>query len=94
MCIYNSIHDHDFPSTFPQTHLPGYVRDFEKIKGEGIDVVACISVNDAFVMASWGKAQNTDGKIRMLADTNGEFTKVTTTLMCIMHIVSFKGQTS
>ena len=59
-----------------QTHLPGYVRDFEKLKGEGINVVACISVNDAYVMASWGKDQNTDGKIRMLADTNGEFTKV------------------
>lgn len=42
----------------------------------GAGVVACISVNDPFVMGEWGKATGADGKIRMLADTNAEFTKV------------------
>nr|XP_058965980.1 peroxiredoxin-5, mitochondrial-like [Pocillopora verrucosa] len=58
-----------------KTHLPGYVEDFEKFKEKGVDIVACISVNDPFVMAAWGEAHKCDGKIRMLADTQGEFTK-------------------
>lgn len=60
----------------PQTHLPGYVEDYEKLKAKGVEVIACISVNDAFVMAAWGEANRAEGKIRMLADTNGTFTKV------------------
>ena len=59
-----------------QTHFPGYVKDYESLSAKGIDVVACIAVNDAFVMAAWGENQNAAGKIRMLADTTGEFTKV------------------
>ncbi len=46
------------------------------MKANGIEVVACVAVNDAFVMGAWEKTQNATGKIRMLADTNGEFTKV------------------
>ena len=41
-----------------------------------MDVIACVSVNDAFVMAAWGESGGATGKIRMLADTNAEFTKV------------------
>ena len=41
-----------------------------------MEVIACVSVNDAFVMDAWGKSQGATGKIRMLADTSGEFTKV------------------
>jgi len=58
-----------------KTHLPGYVSDFDKIKSKGVDVVACIAVNDPFVMDAWGKANGADGKVRMLADPAGAFSK-------------------
>jgi peroxiredoxin len=56
------------------THLPGYVVNADKIKAAGVDTIVCMSVNDAFVMGAWGKAQNAD-EILMLADGNGELTK-------------------
>ncbi|XP_064399856.1 peroxiredoxin-5, mitochondrial-like [Halichondria panicea] len=56
-------------------HLPGYVENADEIKAKGVDVIACVSVNDAFVMAAWGESGGATGKIRMLADTNAEFTK-------------------
>ncbi|MDT8428363.1 MAG: peroxiredoxin [Pseudomonadales bacterium] len=56
------------------THLPGFVVNADKIKARGVDTIACVSVNDAFVMGAWGKAQNAE-EILMLADGNGEFTK-------------------
>ena len=55
------------------THLPGYVVNADKIKAAGVDTIACLSVNDAFVMDAWGKAQNAE-HILMLADGNGTFT--------------------
>ena len=55
------------------THLPGYVVNADKIKEKGVDTIACMSVNDAFVMGAWGQNQNAD-EILMLADGNGEFT--------------------
>ncbi|MBL4820162.1 MAG: peroxiredoxin [Gammaproteobacteria bacterium] len=55
------------------THLPGYVVNADTIKGKGVDSIACMAVNDAFVMGSWGTAQNAD-EILMLADGNGTFT--------------------
>ncbi|XP_067938535.1 peroxiredoxin-5, mitochondrial-like isoform X2 [Watersipora subatra] len=58
-----------------QTHLPGYVENADEFKKAGAGVIACVSVNDAFVMSEWGKANQTEGKIRMLADTNAEFSK-------------------
>ncbi|XP_038073992.1 peroxiredoxin-5, mitochondrial-like [Patiria miniata] len=58
-----------------KTHLPGYVEDFDKIKAKGVDLVVCVSVNDPFVMSAWGQAHGAAGKVRMLADTLGEFTK-------------------
>jgi peroxiredoxin 5 len=57
------------------THLPGYLNDFDAIKDKGVDQVACISVNDAFVMNAWGEAHGAEGKVRMLADPVAEFTK-------------------
>jgi peroxiredoxin len=56
------------------THLPGYVVLADKIKAKGVDSIVCLSVNDAFVMAAWGKSQNAD-ELLMVADGNGEFTK-------------------
>ena len=55
------------------THLPGFVVNADAIKGRGVDTIACMSVNDAFVMGAWGDAQNAE-EILMLADGNGEFT--------------------
>jgi peroxiredoxin len=55
------------------THLPGFVVNADKIKARGVDTIACMSVNDAFVMGAWGKAQNAE-ELLMLADGNGDFT--------------------
>ena len=54
-------------------HLPGFVANADKIKAAGVDSIACLSVNDAFVMGAWGDAQNAS-EIVMVADGNGEFT--------------------
>ena len=55
-------------------HLPGFVAHADTIKGKGVDTIACLSVNDAFVMGAWGEAQNAS-EILMLADGNAEFTE-------------------
>ena len=55
------------------THLPGFVINADAIKAKGADTIACMAVNDAFVMGAWGQAQNVE-EILMLADGNGEFT--------------------
>lgn len=58
-----------------KTHLPGYVDQADALKAKGVEVIACVSVNDPFVMEAWGKDHNATGKVRMLADPSGEFTK-------------------
>jgi 2-Cys peroxiredoxin 5 len=58
-----------------KTHAPGYVSNAEAIKSKGVAEIACISVNDPFVMDAWGKALGAEGKVRMFADTNAELTK-------------------
>lgn len=55
-------------------HLPGFVVQADKIKDQGVDTIACVAVNDAFVMHAWGNAQNAD-EILMLGDGNGVFTE-------------------
>ena len=64
-----------FTPTCSAKHLPGFVREDAALRAKGIADVVCISVNDAFVMGAWGKSAGADGKVRMLADGNGEFTK-------------------
>src|SRR5262252_2873816 len=64
-----------FTPTCDAKHLPGFVEKAADIKKKGVATIACLSVNDAFVMKAWGKAQNTDGKVDMLADGNGDYTK-------------------
>jgi peroxiredoxin len=64
-----------FTPTCDAKHLPGFVEKAGDFKGKGIDTIACLSVNDAFVMKAWGKSQNADGKVQMLADGNAEYTK-------------------
>jgi glutaredoxin/glutathione-dependent peroxiredoxin len=64
-----------FTPTCDAKHLPGFVEKAADIKKKGVATIACLSVNDAFVMKAWGKSLNTDGKVDMLADGNGEYTK-------------------
>lgn len=64
-----------FTPTCSQKHLPGYVAKLPELKAQGIDLVACLSVNDAFVMQAWAKEHDALGKIVMLADGAGAFTK-------------------
>jgi len=64
-----------FTPTCSQKHLPGYVKDLPQLKAKGIDMVACLSVNDAFVMKAWAEQHDALGKITMLADGAGAFSK-------------------
>jgi glutaredoxin/glutathione-dependent peroxiredoxin len=64
-----------FTPTCSAKHLPGFIEKTGELKGKGVDKIACLSVNDAFVMEAWGKAQGADGKVEMLADGNGDFTR-------------------
>jgi len=64
-----------FTPTCSAKHLPGFVEKAAELKGKGVDTIACLSVNDAFVMNAWGKDQKADGKVQMLADGNADFTK-------------------
>jgi glutaredoxin/glutathione-dependent peroxiredoxin len=64
-----------FTPTCSAKHLPGFVNNHQDLKGKGVDTVACLSVNDAFVMDAWGRDQHVEDKVMMLADGNGEFTK-------------------
>ncbi|MDP3176193.1 MAG: peroxiredoxin [Phenylobacterium sp.] len=63
-----------FTPTCSAKHLPGYKELSAEIKGKGVDTIACLSVNDAFVMKAWGESQNVGEDIVMLADGNGAFT--------------------
>jgi len=56
-------------------HVPGFVRHHDEIKAKGVELIACLSVNDAFVMGAWEKDQKAEGKVMMLADGNADFTK-------------------
>lgn len=64
-----------FTPTCDAKHLPGFVQHADALKAKGVDTIACLAVNDVFVMSAWGKASHVDGKVLMLADGNGEFTR-------------------
>ena len=64
-----------FTPACSQRHLPGYVDKATDIKAKGIDEIACVAVNDAFVMGAWGRDQKAEGRVRMLADGSGDFTR-------------------
>ncbi len=64
-----------FTPTCSARHLPGFVQNIDALRAKGADTVACIAVNDAFVMGAWGKDQGTDGKVLMLADGSAAFAK-------------------
>src|SRR5437899_11183080 len=64
-----------FTPTCSMKHLPGFVAEAGKIRAKGVDDIVCVAVNDAFVMGAWGKSSGASGKVRMLADGNGDFTR-------------------
>jgi len=64
-----------FTPTCSLKHLPGFLEQARAIRAKGVDEIVCLSVNDAFVMGAWGKANDSAGKVRMVADGNGEFTR-------------------
>jgi peroxiredoxin len=64
-----------FTPTCSMKHLPGFVEQAAAIRAKGVDEIVCLSVNDAFVMGAWGDSSGAKGKVRMLADGNGEFTR-------------------
>ena len=64
-----------FTPTCDAKHLPGFVHQADAIKAKGVDTIACMAVNDVFVMNAWGKASNVGDKVLMLADGNAEYAK-------------------
>ncbi len=64
-----------FTPTCHAKHLPGFVENYDALKAKGVDTVACIAVNDVFVMDAWAKASGVGDRIVMLADGNAEFTR-------------------
>ncbi|XP_048883420.1 peroxiredoxin-5, mitochondrial [Brienomyrus brachyistius] len=74
-----------------KTHLPGIVAQSAELQRKGFAEVACISVNDVFVMAAWGKEQGAEGKVRMLADPTGAFTKAVDLLLADDHLFEVLG---
>ena len=64
-----------FTPTCSAKHLPGFIQKHDALKAKGVDTIACLSVNDAFVMGAWGAQQGAGDKVAMLADGNGDFTR-------------------
>jgi peroxiredoxin len=64
-----------FTPTCSAQHLPGFIKHAEDIRKKGVDSIACLSVNDAFVMDAWGKDRGAGEKVMMLADGNADFSK-------------------
>lgn len=64
-----------FTPTCDAKHLPGFVNSVEDFRSKGVDTIACMAVNDVFVMNAWGKHSGADDKVLMLADGNGDYAK-------------------
>lgn len=64
-----------FTPTCNAKHLPGFLQQAEALRAKGVDTIACMAVNDVFVMNAWGKSANAGDKVRMLADGNGDYAK-------------------
>ena len=64
-----------FTPTCSLNHLPGFVDQADALKGKGVDTIACMAVNDVFVMNAWGRDRNVGNKVLMLADGNGDYTR-------------------
>lgn len=66
-----------FTPTCSAKHVPGFLRLADDFAAAGVDQIWCISVNDAFVMGAWGREQQTNGRVRMMADGSAEFARAT-----------------
>jgi peroxiredoxin len=64
-----------FTPTCNAKHLPGFIANHDQLKAKGIDTIACMSVNDVFVMNAWGKSAGVGAKVLMLADGNGDYAR-------------------
>jgi peroxiredoxin len=64
-----------FTPTCSAKHLPGYIQQVDAFRGKGVDEIWCVAVNDAFVMGAWAKEQGAQGKVRLLADGSGTWTR-------------------
>ena len=64
-----------FTPTCDAKHLPGFLEHASELRSKGIDTIACMAVNDVFVMNAWGKSASAGDKVLMLADGNGEYAK-------------------
>ncbi|HTF15658.1 MAG TPA: peroxiredoxin [Burkholderiales bacterium] len=64
-----------YTPTCSAKHVPSYVKNYDKLKAKKVDEIWCVATNDAFVMAAWGRDQKADGKVRMLGDGSGEWTR-------------------
>ena len=64
-----------FTRTCSERHLPSYITHAAELKAKGVDTIACLAVNDPFVMGAWGKEHKADDKVVMLGDGSGEFTR-------------------
>ena len=64
-----------FTPTCDAKHLPGFVQLADQLRAKGVDAIACLAVNDVFVMNAWGKASGVGEKVLMLADGNGDYSK-------------------
>lgn len=75
-----------FTPTCSRSHLPGFISQADAVLAKGVDTIACMSVNDVFVMHAWGEAQGVADKVMMLADGNGEYAQA---LDLVMDASSF-----
>lgn len=64
-----------FTPTCHLKHLPGFLENADKFKAAGVDTIACVAVNDPFVLSAWAQVSDAEGKVLFLSDGNGEFTK-------------------
>ncbi|MGZ8284766.1 MAG: redoxin family protein [Allosphingosinicella sp.] len=64
-----------FTPTCSARHLPGFVERAEELRSKGVDEIACVAVNDAFVLQAWAESADAVGKVTMLADGNGDFAR-------------------
>lgn len=64
-----------FTPSCAQKHLPGYIKAADDLKAKGVDEIICIAVNDPFVMAHWAETAGASGKVTLIPDGNGEFTR-------------------
>ena len=80
-----------FTPTCSAKHLPGFVEKADEIRAKGVDTIACVAVNDVFVMDAWGKSQNVGDKVELLADGSAMFTKGLGTVLDLVYRIGNEG---